>query len=200
MSHLDHLIQELNEEQGYICDAGCGACDPVEYDFVYQTGTTPEGDVVETHAHKAWKSDCCGATMSIWDHVKQDNIGEAAAPLNLTGDVVDDLLDGVDPENLTQEEVDQIAAECKREWDKSVADSALFGISHDGVQVLALYEQMREHVESLGLTLPPLVEGMTVTLTSATHVTCWSCDTPMTKSEHSENDGHCIHCNVEIEL
>lgn len=82
MSDLDHILAELLPGQAYTCDAGCGECDPVEYDFVHYTRTTQEGVVVETRAYKAWKSDCCGATMAVWDMVKETMV-DAAAPLNL---------------------------------------------------------------------------------------------------------------------
>ena len=81
MSHLDHILAELLPGQAYVCDAGCGECDPVQYDLVYRTATTPEGVEVETHAHKAWKSDCCGATMSVYTDATGDAF-EVAQPLS----------------------------------------------------------------------------------------------------------------------
>lgn len=31
-------------------------------------------------------------------------------------------------------------------------------------------------------------------------IKCWSCDKYMTKSQHSANDGFCIHCSNEVDL
>ena len=78
----DHQLVALKPGQVYECDNGCGECAPMRYDCVYRTSTTPEGDVVETHAFKAYQSDCCGGTVSIWDEAKNDTVGPAGAPLS----------------------------------------------------------------------------------------------------------------------
>lgn len=31
-------------------------------------------------------------------------------------------------------------------------------------------------------------------------IKCWSCNKYMTKSQHSANDGFCIHCSNEVDL
>lgn len=31
-------------------------------------------------------------------------------------------------------------------------------------------------------------------------IKCWSCNKHMTKSQHSSNDGFCIHCSNEVDL
>lgn len=31
-------------------------------------------------------------------------------------------------------------------------------------------------------------------------IECWSCKEEMTSAERSENDGHCIHCQCEIQI
>lgn len=38
------------------------------------------------------------------------------------------------------------------------------------------------------------------TFINETHVRCWSCDEVMELKDCNNNDGHCIECDVEMDL
>lgn len=74
-------------------------------------------------------------------------------------------------EEITQEIVDEIYKGAKAEWDTAVADSghceAVF--IHQDVDgwasnFLVGYAMAKENVESMGLIIPDLVDGMKITL------------------------------------
>lgn len=75
-------------------------------------------------------------------------------------------------DELTQEKVDEMFAEIKAEWDKRVKASgereAMF-IALDKTGFVAEffynYQRAKEHVESQGLVMPELVEGLKVSYT-----------------------------------
>ena len=75
-------------------------------------------------------------------------------------------------ETITQETVDEIFKEAKAEWDAKVAESghceAVFIVQDEDQWAsgfLVGYAMAKENVESMGLTIPDLVEGMNITLT-----------------------------------
>lgn len=69
-------------------------------------------------------------------------------------------------EEITQEYVDNAFAETKREWDKLVMASGkhetIFALSSTGTQFLGSFQEIREQVIALGLTIPNLCAGVTV--------------------------------------
>lgn len=76
-------------------------------------------------------------------------------------------------EKVTQETVDEIFKDAKKEWDAAVKASGkpeyLFAISGDQwvTNFLLGYQLAKENVESMGFTMPTLVEGINVRLGEA---------------------------------
>tara|TARA_R110000737_G_scaffold20372_2_gene38731 strand:- start:5613 stop:5918 length:306 start_codon:yes stop_codon:yes gene_type:complete len=76
-------------------------------------------------------------------------------------------------QEITQEMVDKIFIEMSTMWDDRFEASehkihaSFVAENKDGwaVQFLAEYQMAKENVESLGLTMPVLVEGITIKLT-----------------------------------
>lgn len=78
-------------------------------------------------------------------------------------------------EQLTQEHVDAVFKEAKAEWDAMIEKAGLteemFIALNPGKLAstwLAGYQMTKEHVESLGLVMPVLREGLSVTVSDAT--------------------------------
>lgn len=73
-------------------------------------------------------------------------------------------------DNLTQEKVDEIFVEIKKEWDLLIAKSGqsasmAIALGCKGVsEFLCKYQEAKEVVESQGLVMPVLVEGLSVTI------------------------------------
>lgn len=74
------------------------------------------------------------------------------------------------PEALTQAAVDAVFSDIKAHWDRMVAESGrteqMF-LALGGPEVsdfLAHYQLAKEHVESLGLAMPTLVEGLSISV------------------------------------
>ena len=69
---------------------------------------------------------------------------------------------------ITQSEVDKIHPTCLVEWNRMKCEfdgsDVLFTMSHEAIQFLAEYEQVREYVAEHGFDIPPLVEGIQVNL------------------------------------
>lgn len=73
---------------------------------------------------------------------------------------------------ITQEDVDEVFLDIKAHWDSMVKESGkseqMF-IALGGSEVahfMMHYQTAKEHVESLGLVMPELVEGLTIKLDS----------------------------------
>lgn len=71
---------------------------------------------------------------------------------------------------ITQHDVDQGVQAAREEWNRMIAESgksqAVFIATDDrATGFLAEYESIREHVENSGLTMPHLVDGVSVKLT-----------------------------------
>lgn len=69
----------------------------------------------------------------------------------------------------TQEEVNKIHPLALDDWDRLLKGSGkselMFKISHEGMQFMAQYQMMKEHVESEGFTMPELFgDGTKITL------------------------------------
>jgi len=69
----------------------------------------------------------------------------------------------------TQQEIDDSFNEVKEEWDKLVKDSGLsesvfIATDKYAIQFLAEYQEGKEAVQAIGLTMPDLVKGMTIKL------------------------------------
>jgi hypothetical protein len=64
----DLSLLPLRTHEVYACENGCGSCMPVEYDYEYRTQTDLSDGSVTKFTHKAFKSDCCGADIYIYDH------------------------------------------------------------------------------------------------------------------------------------
>lgn len=81
----------------------------------------------------------------------------------------------VKQEEMTQERVDEVFKEAKEQWDAMIEKS---GLSEDmfislnpgkmASTFLAGYQTAKEHVESLGLVMPVLKEGLEVTISDLT--------------------------------
>lgn len=72
-------------------------------------------------------------------------------------------------EVLTQEEVNKIHPLTLEDWDSLLKESGkselMFKISHKGMQFMAQYQVMKEHVELEGFTMPELFgDGTKITL------------------------------------
>lgn len=67
---------------------------------------------------------------------------------------------------ITQKEVDEFHPIALTEWNriKSEFDGSdvLFTMSHEAIQFLAEYEQVKEFLAELGFSIQPLVEGIQV--------------------------------------
>lgn len=76
----------------------------------------------------------------------------------------------IEPEKITQEMVDEIFIEMSTMWDDRFEASghrlvaSFIAEDDDGwaLQFLAEYQMAKDNVESLGLTMPVLVEGITI--------------------------------------
>lgn len=73
--------------------------------------------------------------------------------------------------NVTQKMVDELYKEAKAEWDAKVADSghceAIFIVNDEdewASRFIVGYAMAKENIESKGLTMPALVDGMNITL------------------------------------
>ena len=69
----------------------------------------------------------------------------------------------------TQEEVDKIHPLALEDWARLLKASGkselMFKISHEGMQFMAQYQVMKEHVEGEGFTMPELFgDGTKITL------------------------------------
>tara|TARA_R110002049_G_scaffold101556_10_gene246503 strand:- start:9533 stop:9748 length:216 start_codon:yes stop_codon:yes gene_type:complete len=69
---------------------------------------------------------------------------------------------------ITQEEVDEVHPIALAEWNRMKGEfdgsDVLFTMSHEAIQFLAEYEQVKEFLAENGFDIPPLVEGIQVTL------------------------------------
>lgn len=72
---------------------------------------------------------------------------------------------------LTQEQVNEICTKLKLEWDERVlysghSESMFIALDKTGYvsNFMYYYQVSKEHVESLGLIMPEIVEGVTVNI------------------------------------
>ena len=69
-------------------------------------------------------------------------------------------------EQLTQESINKAFDEFKCLWDEKVKDSgeseSMFIALGKGTEMLAYYQEVKEHVESKGFTMPELKKGLEI--------------------------------------
>lgn len=73
---------------------------------------------------------------------------------------------------MSQETLNKQADIIRKEFDERVKESGLnqkmfIAIHKEAAQILGQYEILREHVSELGFSLPPLLEGVEVSLSKA---------------------------------
>jgi hypothetical protein len=60
-------LRQLEPHQQYCCGKGCGACKPVQIDFVYSEERDMDDNLISKKSYPIWVSHCCHVDMMIWD-------------------------------------------------------------------------------------------------------------------------------------
>lgn len=67
-------LPALTEHQEFVCEEGCGSCEPIEFDYCYREQTQLSTGKKTKYYHKAYKSSCCGGRLAVYDNSTNDFI------------------------------------------------------------------------------------------------------------------------------